>query len=1583
VAPDGKTLATASDDGTVKQWAVATGAQVATFGGFSAPVHAVAISPDGHFLAAGSGFRNIVGELKIWDLQARRELALLEGHRPGNPNHMWGVAGLAFSPDGQTLASAGYDGRLILWDTQTWRLRINLKGHTGWLRCVSFSHDGKRIATGSDDERVILWDAVDPRMDQTITPHIDVVYDVAFSRDDSTLAIGGRNGAMTWDLAAGQPRGLGHLDRVSAVAFSSGGERLATAGRDGLVKVWSSGDEAHSASWTEHRGLVESAAFSPDGRLLATASVDRTIVLWDAHTGMVEANLEGHQGYVRCVAFSPDGKNLASASWDTTVRIWDVKQRRERARLDAHQSGVNHVAFSPDGMTLVSVAYDGGAMLWDTATGELRKTFKADSPLRDAIFSPDGEHLFTAGAEAVLVDLPGDLVQWDVASGDKQKIHTESGVLSLALSPDGKMLAFGCTDMTVRLWDVTKESIAKVLRGHTQVVTSLAYCPDGRSLASASEDQSIILWSTAAGQKLFSLRAQQLGIYGLAFSPDGNTLVSTHGDAMGPLGKNGVVNVWQSTSRQDGLVQNGPLEEKENLRIELQRRLAGYEDSLSYELGERSKWLAFASEVEQELIAAFPNEAHYKAGLASTLTQLAEDKADEQPSEVARQLLEQAITNQRAAVASSPENPLYRDQLCSQLEAVARLGSNLARHSDSGCRPLTPTSPTQGSAASESHFSPDPKDERNHRAASALLKEALAIRKELTEEFPSAPLFQSNLGVNLALQAQLLMREEKPEEARELLDRAVNHQQAALAISPKSRNYLQRLRDHRVTLLDVLWHRADPVSIAEAAGELVENPFCEKCDCYHGASYLAGTLGLLEGADGMPDEQRVQVGQANGAQALRLLQRSVDAGLEDYAALCDDRRFDGLRDRSEFQKIAELIKPAGQRLSPTALVRRPEAIDGVEGWTIETRGHRGEVWAIVRRPGSSQVATAGADGVVRIWDTKELSLRKVLVGHGGPVRAIAFSPDGRQLVSGSDDKTARIWDVDQGNVVRELALDAGAITTIDWSKDGRRLATGSSDRTLRLWDAANGRQIGSFSADKSSIYAAALTPDGQTVAAALSDHTIRVWHSEEGRLLTTLEGHTRRIEDLLWSDDGKTLVSCSQDKTVRIWDVARKELIGTLEGHTSYVRDIALHGESGQLASCSSDRTIRVWDLASGAETASVRVDPSPGVFAWTHEGHFLCGTSKGEVLLTSLESETPPETVAPFAEPITSLVWSPSGGRIASAGHDGWVRIWDPANGQMEHRFQGHERRIHRIAWSPDESLLAVAPQDRPVLVWKTQAGELAAKLEGHEKYVQSVAWSPDGTRLASGDQIGKVCIWDVEASQLVREITAHEGVVRDLVWSPDGESAFSCGDDAEIHRWNTETGEILNSLESSKTAVCRLVFSSDHTRFSAGSANGQIRIWETETWSLEHAFSGRNGQIKFVAWLPEDGNVISCGSEVCLSKPTNEQLLRTYEGVNTRLGDACVSPDGKYVAASGDDGTIHLWEVRSGRTRAIMIDGSDIHGLTIGPRGDHRGAKGFQDHIVFVVSTEEGQETLSYADMAAKYGWRNRPEKAQPIDE
>ena len=114
-------------------------------------------------------------------------------------------------------------------------------------------------------------------------------------------------------------------------------------------------------------------------------------------------------------------------------------------------------------------------------------------------------------------------------------------------------------------------------------------------------------------------------------------------------GKGGVVNIWQSANRQDIRGQVGPLGENEKLKDELQRRLAGYEDLLWIDPEERSKWLTRAIDLEQELVATFPSDAHYKIEIASTLTQLAEDEAEKQRTEEARQFLEQALTNQRAA----------------------------------------------------------------------------------------------------------------------------------------------------------------------------------------------------------------------------------------------------------------------------------------------------------------------------------------------------------------------------------------------------------------------------------------------------------------------------------------------------------------------------------------------------------------------------------------------------------------------------------------------------------------------------------------------------------------------------------------------------------------------------------------------------------------------------------------------------------------------------------------------------------------------------------------------------------------------
>ena len=278
----------------------------------SADVTNESVAQHGRTLAGASDN----GTVRLWDTASGQPAGPLEGHT--GP-----VRAVAFSRDRRTLVSASDDGTVRLWDTASGQPAGTL-GRTRPVRAVAFSPDGRTLASATDDG-TRLWDASGQPLRQ-LEGHI--VYALAFSPDGRTLASASWDGMVRlWDAASGQPAGTlkGHTGPVRAVAFSPDGRTLASADQDGTVRLWdsASGQPAGTLEGhTVHAGPVWTVAFSPDGRTLASASSDRTVRLWDPAIGQPAGTLEGHTGPVWTVAFSPDGRTLASAGDDQTVRLW-------------------------------------------------------------------------------------------------------------------------------------------------------------------------------------------------------------------------------------------------------------------------------------------------------------------------------------------------------------------------------------------------------------------------------------------------------------------------------------------------------------------------------------------------------------------------------------------------------------------------------------------------------------------------------------------------------------------------------------------------------------------------------------------------------------------------------------------------------------------------------------------------------------------------------------------------------------------------------------------------------------------------------------------------------------------------------------------------------------------------------------------------------------------------------------------------------------------------------------------------------------------------------------------------------------
>jgi membrane protease YdiL (CAAX protease family)/DNA-binding beta-propeller fold protein YncE len=290
--------------------------------GHKAGVNSIAFSPDGKLLASGSNDKTIV----LWDVATHQPHGkpLKHGHR---------IASVAFSPDGKLLASASQDdSKIILWNVATYqRQGTPLIGHKKPVYGVAFSPDGKLLASVGDDG-VMLWNLETPQhREPPLMVHKGGGMRLAFSPDGKYLASANSDEVtMLWTLEPHKPRGTpltGHKGWVMSVAFSPNGKLLASGSTDKTIILWDV--ETHKPLGPPlkgHQDSVKSVVFSPEGKLLASGSTDRTIMLWDVATRQPRGEpLTGHKGWVNSVAFTPEGKLLASAGfWDETILLWDV-----------------------------------------------------------------------------------------------------------------------------------------------------------------------------------------------------------------------------------------------------------------------------------------------------------------------------------------------------------------------------------------------------------------------------------------------------------------------------------------------------------------------------------------------------------------------------------------------------------------------------------------------------------------------------------------------------------------------------------------------------------------------------------------------------------------------------------------------------------------------------------------------------------------------------------------------------------------------------------------------------------------------------------------------------------------------------------------------------------------------------------------------------------------------------------------------------------------------------------------------------------------------------------------------------------
>lgn len=512
---DGSLLATGCRDKDAVIWNVGTGKEISRFPNHTGPISALALSPDGRFLVVGIDN----GQTGIWDARLAKPL------HPANA-HSKTITAVAFSPKVSRFALASRDKTISIGDAETGKQQLVFKEHRHSVESVAFSPDGNRIISGSADKTALIWNSRNGQLIRRLEGHDDAVTFVAFARDEKTVYTASKDGTMIqWNSRTGEPLVRCKVDRpIVHAAVSRDGFRTIAAGIGNSAVVFPTEslgfEEPEQATTRENRPFAElpqakpidrldpnptpvekpgfkgnRVRFHPNGPFALSAGADPSGLVWDIPRRNV-AYTFSHRDALTAAAFAPTGRHFAVGSKDGNVLVFESQTGKVRYTLRGHTGPVNDLSFSKDGTALLSAGEDRLVVAWNLETGRSSGTFTGHTgPVK-------GIAIISEISAAVSVSADRNIRIWTANAknyrilNENESEESKSALISLALSPDEKCFAVGAENKTITIWDATDLKPLHTLTGLLVPPEAMEFSPDGKAFVAGGSDGVLVQWNT-------------------------------------------------------------------------------------------------------------------------------------------------------------------------------------------------------------------------------------------------------------------------------------------------------------------------------------------------------------------------------------------------------------------------------------------------------------------------------------------------------------------------------------------------------------------------------------------------------------------------------------------------------------------------------------------------------------------------------------------------------------------------------------------------------------------------------------------------------------------------------------------------------------------------------------------------------------------------------------------------------------------------------------------------------------------------------------------------------------------------------